>query len=142
MLRDEAERYIKLEENYGENSAYYHYNCAEVMLNASNDYYDLGLDNKSLRMIVPFGGGMYTENDCGMLTGGVAVLGVMLTEEKPSNNLKLKEATSFWVNEFEKEFKGLNCRFIKDRNLAENQGCSKLILKAADILEEVIGKYK
>ncbi len=138
MLRDKAKEYIEIEKKYGDKSHLYHYNCAEVILNASNDYYKLGLDNQALKMIVPFGGGMVVQKDCGLLTGGVAVIGAMFTEDKPSENLKLKRITKRWVEEFEKEFKDTNCKTIKDVNLAENEGCNRLKLVAAEILEKII----
>lgn len=138
MLRDEAKKYIDLEKKHGKDRALYHYNCAEVMLNAGNDFYNLALDKKVLNMIVPFGGGMVLEKDCGLLTGGVALIGFMFAEEKPSENIKLKKITKRWVEEFEEEFKDTNCKRIKSINLEENQGCNGLKLIAADILENII----
>lgn len=139
MLKDEAEKYLELGAERGEE---YSYNCAEIMLNAANDYYKLGMDKRALNMVLPLGGGMYREKDCGMLTGGAAALGAIFTEEKPSKNLKVQEATGLWVEKFEEEFKSVNCRVIKKENLQENESCDGLILKAADLLEEVISKYK
>lgn len=142
MLRGKVKKYIDYELKYGDKREFYHYNCAEAILNGSNDYYDLNLDEKALKMIIPFGGGMYTEDTCGMLTGGVAVIGVIFAEDKPSKNLKVKEITRNWIKEFESEFRNTNCRLIKDINLDNDEGCSNLILKAADILEEVIKKHR
>ena len=56
-LKDVAIKYIESENKYGDEKALYHYNCAEVLLYSCNDYYNLGLDQKALRSIVPFGGG-------------------------------------------------------------------------------------
>lgn len=58
MLRDEARKYIDSEIQYGDKKDLYHYNCAEIILNACNDYYNLELDSKALKMIIPFGGGL------------------------------------------------------------------------------------
>ena len=141
MLRDEAKKYIESEMHHGEDRALYHYNCAEVMVNACNDYYQLGLDKRALSMIAPFGGGMCTGSACGILTGGVASIGVMFTEDKPSKNTKMKEATKRWVREFEHEFKSTDCLPIKDINLREGEGCGGLMLKSADMLEKIINDY-
>lgn len=141
MLRDIAKEYIEYELKFGEERALYHYNCAEVMLNACNDYYNLNLDKKALDMIIPFGAGIGTGKVCGILTGGVAVIGVMLSEDKPTKNLKMKEATKGWVEELERELKDTDCKAIKEINLKVNEGCSRLILKATDILEKIIGDY-
>ena len=142
MLRDIAKEYIEVELKYGEPYNPYHYNCAEVMLNAANDFYKLNLDKKSLNMMTPFGGGMFARDACGMLTGGLAVIGIIFTEDKPSDNLKVKEITRFWAEKIKEEFNSTNCKLIMDTNgIAENDSCTHLILKAADILEYIIEHY-
>ena len=139
-LKDVAIKYIESENEYGDQKALYHFNCAEVLLYSCNDYYELGLDQKALRAIVPFGGGFYSERTCGALTGGVAVLGVMFTEDKPTNNEKLKEMTKKWVNVFEEEFGNLNCKDIKPIHRDEVKGCGPVIARAAELFEALINE--
>ncbi len=141
MLRKEVKKYIEHELQYAHQQEFYHYNCAQAILHGSNDYYNLSLPPKALKLIAPFGGGMYTERTCGMLTGGIAVLGVLFAEDMPSKNLKLKEITLCWIQQFENEFRDTNCSFIKANRPANAVGCSNLILRAADILEKVIEKH-
>lgn len=142
MLKDEAKKYIDSELKYGDKRKLYHYNCAEVMLNACNDYYNLNLDKNTLKSVSAFGGGMCSENTCGILTGGVASIGIMFAEDKPSENTKMKEITKKWVESFEKEFENFNCNIIKEAKRDDIEGCKYLIIKGAEILEEVIGEYK
>ena len=141
MLRDEAKRYIESQMHHGLEGSLYHYNCAEVILNSSNDYYRIGLDEKAIKMIAPFGSGINTGKACGMLIGGAAAIGAIFTEDKPSKNLKMKKITQEWVKEFEKEFKHTDCIEVKEMNLKEGQGCGNLMLKSADILEAILKKY-
>lgn len=141
MLKEQAKKYIESELQYGAQRELYHYNCAEVLLNSCNDYYKLGLDDKTQRAIVPFGGGLYSEKTCGMLTGGIAVLGVMFTEEKPTSNAKLKEITQKWVKTFEEEFGDTNCKAIKEAKRDKEKGCALLIEGAAQIFENTIKEY-
>ena len=141
MLRDQVKKYIEHELQYGDKRELYHYNCAQAILHGANDYYNINLDPKALKMIIPFGGGMQTENTCGMLTGGVAAIRVLFAEDMPTNQLKLKEITRYWIKQFESEFQDTNCSVIKGINLTNNEGCANLILKAADILEKVVKKY-
>lgn len=140
MLRDIAKKYIEYELEFGEERSLYHYNCAEVMVNACNDYYEIGLDKKALKMIVPFGAGISIGKTCGILIGGLAAIGAMFSKDKPSQNIKMKEVRMRWIEEFEREFKDLDCINIKAINLRENQSCGGLILKANDILEEIINE--
>lgn len=138
MLTNHVKKYINHEHQYGNQSHLYHYNCAQAILHGANDYYNLKLSPKALKMIAPFGGGMYTENTCGMLTGGIAVIGVLFAEEMPTQNLRMKEITRFWTEQFEQEFSNTKCSLIKDINLKEHEGCGNLILRAAAVLERVI----
>ena len=140
MLRDVAKEYIEYELKFGEERSLYHYNCAEVMVNACNDYYEIGLDEKALKMIAPFGAGIGIGKTCGILIGGLSAIGLIFSEEKPSQNLKMKEMRRIWIEEFEREFKAIDCIDIKAINLREDQGCGGLILKANDLLEEIINK--
>ena len=142
MLRNEVKKKIDHELQYEGQHELYHYNCAQAILCGANDYYNLNLDTNAMKLIAPFGGGMYTGNTCGMLTGGVAVIGVLFAEDMPTQNLKMKEITRYWVKQFECEFQNINCNLIKDINVKNNQGCTNLILRAADLLERIIERYK
>lgn len=142
MLRDDVRKYTEFELQYEAQRELYHYCCAQAILYGANDYYSIGLDPKTMRLIIPFGAGMCTGNTCGMLTGGVAAIGALFAEEMPTQNLKLKEITRYWTEQFQREFQDLNCNNIKEINLKPDERCANLILKAADILEEVIEKYK
>ena len=141
-LKEIASQYIDSEKKYGEQRKLYHYNCAEVILNACNDYYKLGADSKTLKAIVPFGGGMSSGRTCGALTGGVAVLGLMFAEEKPTTNEKLKSITNKWILTFEKQFGDINCKELKENHRDPENGCRYLILEAAQLLELIIHEYK
>lgn len=141
-LRNVALEYIDSEKKYGSESNLYHYNCAEVLLNACNDYYDLGADQKTLRAIIPFGGGMNSERTCGILTGSVAALGLMFAEEKPTTNEKLKAVTNRWVKAFDQEFGEINCKELKESHRDPESGCKGLMLDAADLLQSIIEEYR
>ncbi|HZJ80146.1 MAG TPA: C-GCAxxG-C-C family (seleno)protein [Dysgonamonadaceae bacterium] len=138
MLKDQVKKYLEHELQYGDKRKLYHYNCTQAILHGANDYYTINLDPKALKLIIPFGGGMYTGNACGMLTGGIAAIGALFAEDMPSENLKLKEITQYWIKQFENEFKDINCSFIKTNKPKNEENCNNLILKAADILEGVI----
>ena len=141
MLRDQVKKKIEHELQYDGQQELFHYNCAQAILYGANEYYNLNLDAKALKLITPFGGGMCTGNTCGMLAGGIAVIGVLFAEDMPTQNLKMKEVTRYWIEQFEREFQHINCSQIKAINVKNNEGCANLILRAADLLESVIEKY-
>lgn len=115
------------------------YNCAEAMLNAANDYYGLGLDEKALKAIVPFGGGFFMENTCGLVTGGLAAIGVLLASgDHPYANAALIETTKKWVSAFEEKFGSCGCKALKEGR----EGCKELASDAAALFESVVGGPK
>lgn len=116
----------------------YHINCAETLLMAANEEYKLGLDERFIKAVCPFGGGIQSEKTCGALLGAVSALGVMYAEEKPSTNDKMKEITQRFVEEFEKEFGSLECVYIKAHHRSETEGCNPVKLRAAEVFERIM----
>jgi len=110
------------------------------LLGACNQLYNLELDRKILKAIVPFGGGFYSENACGLLTAGIATLGIMFAEDKPTLNEKVKQMTKKWVKAFEEEFGNTNCAQIKVVHRDKVKGCQPVMIRAAELFEEVVGK--
>lgn len=141
-LRDMALKYIDIEKNYGTEKQLYHYNCAEVVLNACNDYYELEAGSKILKAIIPFGGGMYAEKACGAVTGSVAALGLIFGEEKPSRNDKVKNITNEFIVKFEKKFGHIDCVELKKSHRDPHSGCKLLMLETAELLESIISHYR
>lgn len=56
MLKDIAEKYY-----------IQGYNCAESLIRAGNEYYNLNLDENALKMTGAFGGGFHVGDVCGAL---------------------------------------------------------------------------
>lgn len=121
-----------------EEKSLYHRNCAEILLMAANEKYKLDLDKKFYKAICPFGGGIQSENTCGALIGAVSALGIMYTEEKPSTNEKMKNITKKFVDEFEKEFGAIDCKYIKEHHRDETTGCDLVKIRAAIVFENVL----
>lgn len=119
---------------------FYHKNCAEILLIAANEKYELNLDDRFIKAVCPFGGGMQVEKTCGALIGSIAAIGLLYTEDKPSTNDKMKELTKKYIEEFEKKFGSINCSCIKEKHRDEVLGCNPVKLGAAEIFEQVVEK--
>lgn len=74
-----------IKKGYGEKE---NLNCAEKILYASNEAYNLGLDKKALKLSAGFGGGMAIESVCGALTGAIMVLGCLFVKKMPTKVIK------------------------------------------------------
>ena len=53
------------------------YNCGECILRAANKAYDLGLDERALKLASGFGAGMGCGNTCGALSAAMSVLSLL-----------------------------------------------------------------
>lgn len=133
---------LQIEKDHGEEKELFHHNCAETLLLAANEKYNLGLDKKTIKAITPFGGGINCERTCGALTGSIAAIGVMFTEEKPTLNTKMKENTKNFLEIFEKEFGSIDCSYIKAHHRSETEGCTPVEKKTGEMLEKFISENK
>lgn len=116
----------------------YHRNCAEILLMSADEKYDLKIDEKVVKSVCPFGGGMQSGKTCGALLGAMGAIGIMYTEERPSLNEKMKNITKEFVKEFEKEFSSTECECIKLKHRSQTEGCKPVMMRTADVLEKVV----
>lgn len=129
---------LQIEKNYGEEKDLYHHNCAETLLLAANQKYNLGLDRKTIKAITPFGGGINCERTCGALSGSIAAIGVMFTEDKPTLNTEMKEITKKFLEIFEEEFGSIECSYIKKHHRSETEGCAPVEIRTGEFLEKLV----
>lgn len=116
-------------------------NCAEAIVYAVNEAYQLNLSKETLRASAGFGGGMAVEETCGVLTGAILVLGIMLVQERAHENDKMKEVVSGFLLRYEKLKGTTNCKKLKDQYREEDPvKCRAVVMDAARLLEEVLGE--
>lgn len=140
-MKEIVDKINKQELAYPEDERHlYHINCAEALLMAANEEFKLGLDERFIKAVCPFGGGIQSEKTCGALLGSVSALGVMYAEDRPTSNDKMKEMTKKLVEEFEKEFGALDCATIKVHHRSEIEGCSPVRIRAAEVFERVMNE--
>ncbi|MFP4015770.1 MAG: C-GCAxxG-C-C family (seleno)protein [Halanaerobiales bacterium] len=113
-------------------------NCSEQILYGANQAYDLGLDKNALKLAAGFGGGMAIEDKCGALTGSIMVLSNMFIKERAHENDKIKELVSKLFSRYREVMGSIDCRPLKDDHRTEAYGCREVILKAAEILDQII----
>ena len=64
MLKDHIAKYYFVQ----------NFNCAETILRAANDYYDLQLHDKDMIMVGAYGAGIQAGNTCGAVLSVAAIL--------------------------------------------------------------------
>ena len=114
------------------------YNCAEKIVRGANIAYDLGLSEDAMRMMGGFGGGMGLGEACGTVTGAVAVISGMLIKERAHATPELKAATQHFINQFrERMGDEIECRNLRPKYRTKEAGCDKVIIAAAEVLDEL-----
>lgn len=129
MLMDKINKYYTKE---------YDLNCAEVMIYAASEEYDMNLKSETFKTMSSFGGGMGIESVCGAITGSLAVIGILFTKEKAHEGDRVKNLCKEFFQKFEEKLSTNNCTQLKAKYKKEGIGCRVMIETAAEILEEIV----
>ncbi len=132
MLKDVFQKYY-LEQNY---------NCAESLLRAGNEYYNLGLHDRDMIMVASYGAGMMTGNTCGAVLAGSAILSMKYVEAKAHESEDIRPVTVKLIRKFNEKYGSILCKNIKPQSFTKERRCYNTIENACDILEEVINEYE
>ena len=132
MLKDIFEKYY-----YDQN-----YNCAETMIRAANEYYDLKLHDRDMILLGGYGGGIQTGNTCGAILAAVSVLSMKYVGQKVHESKDIKPVTTALIREFNKKYGSVLCKDIKPQSFDPKLRCKYTIETACDILEAVIAEYE
>lgn len=116
----------------------HNYNCAECIIRAGNDYYDLKLHDHDMKMVAAFGKGIQVCDVCGTLTGAACLISSKYVETKAHETPKLPSITAKMIRAFEKHFKSRLCLEIRKTHFDKEVRCLHTVEEACDIIEEVI----
>lgn len=123
------------------NASLYDFSCSERIIHAANKKYNLNLSENEFRMMAPFSGGMYEQESCGIMTAGLAVLGIMFTNNVSHTSPLLREAVLEFKTMFKQRFGSTTCKDLVETQRDDIVGCSYLIESGGELLQEVIDKY-
>lgn len=130
MLKDIARKYYEQG-----------FNCAESIIRAGNEYYNLGLDDKACKMTAAFGGGMQVGDVCGALTGSACVVSSRYVAANAHSCPDLHPVMLKLVRAFQAKFSSRVCREIKPKFFDKNVHCENTVTLAAEVLENVLSEY-
>ncbi len=128
MLRDKAGYYYTNEDC----------NCAEAIIRAANDVYDLGINDAGLRAFGGFGGGVGCKHLCGAAAACVGALGARYIETVSHQSKKMKGKNAKVITEFQKTFGSEMCACIVPEFQDKKTKCLGVVQTAADILEKLM----
>ncbi|WP_160688524.1 C-GCAxxG-C-C family (seleno)protein [Clostridium sp. C2-6-12] len=119
----------------------YDLNCAESIMYAANEEYDLNLSRETLKVMSGFGGGIGIGHICGVITGAAGVIGVMFTEVSGHKSPRVKEMAQEFISDFQEKLGYIKCDDLKKEYINVKR-CTLIIETGAEILEEIILKEK
>ena len=128
MLKQRAEYYYKQG-----------YNCAESVLRAANDVYELGLSEDAFLACGGFGGGMGCGQACGALCGGISAISAKLIETKAHDTPELRGTCTQLVAAFNRILGDTQCKNLMGKYKKPDTGCLTTFLLGCEALESVLG---
>jgi len=126
---------ILLESGYGNEQKL---NCAQKILFAANEVYQLGLSDEALSLAGGFGGGMGIESTCGALTAGVMVLSKLFPIKDDESKKYLYALTKEYLETYKEKMGHIDCTPLKKAFRNDVIGCKDVIVESARILDAMI----
>jgi len=131
-----------LKDNIGKYYFEGNYNCAETIIRAGNEYYNLGLHDNDMILVGAFGGGIQCGNTCGAILSAAGILSMKYVEKKAHESADIKKVTTNLIREFNLKYGSTLCKDIKAQSFKPEYRCLKTVEAACDILEKVIAEYE
>ena len=128
-----------------EKAAYYYgtlgKNCAEGILLAANEVYDLKLTDAEIRLFAGFGRGMGCGSTCGALSGAVGVLSRMYGDKSPD---EFRALCGAFVASFREALgcDSIDCAPLASKHKTEATRCVTAVELTAQALEDYINKLE
>lgn len=118
-------------------------NCAESILLAANDEYELGITQESAKLIAGFGGGIGCGNTCGALAGAISAIGQLLITETAHKTEGFGPACAKLMQEFEAKLGSTMCSTISITNKKDDESrCLPTIEAACEVLESFVSELR
>jgi len=118
------------------------YNCAETILRAGNEYYNLGLHDRDMIMVAAYGAGIQTGSTCGAVLAGASILSMKYVEAKAHESEDIRPVVNKLIRAFNAEYSSVLCKDIKPQSFKPEYRCLKTIETSCDIIEKVIAEYE
>ncbi|HIV69026.1 MAG TPA: C-GCAxxG-C-C family protein [Candidatus Butyricicoccus stercorigallinarum] len=127
MLKDRATEYYEKG-----------YNCAETILRAANDEYQLGLTEDAMKLCGGFGAGMGCGKACGALCGGICAISAKLIETSAHETPELRAACTKLVAAFNRILGDTECKNLMQKYKKPDTRCLQTVLLGCEALESVM----
>lgn len=118
------------------------YNCAETIIRAANEYYELELHDRDMIMMGAYGAGIQCGNTCGAVLSAAAILSMKYVEAKAHESEDIKPVVMKLMRKFQAKYGSTLCKDIKPQSFKPEYRCRMTIEASCDILEETIAEFE
>ena len=130
--RGECNMYEREKELYLEKD----FNCAETIMIASNERYDLKLSADAFKLFSAYGGGMCSKETCGALLAALAVMGYKSVGDRAHATEGFAAKCADFVEEFKKRAGCIKCEQLMEKYKTPEERCIKTVIIASELLKE------
>lgn len=112
-------------------------NCAEAVLLAANEEYDLGLNDTALKLFIGYGGGNGCGSTCGIVTASIAILSY-LYGDKPKE--EFRPMCAEFIEQFRAKLGDVDCSQLEAKYKTPENRCIKTMELGGEVLDQFIAK--
>lgn len=114
-------------------------NCAESVIRAANEEYNLNLDEKDFKLIGAFGAGCGCGSLCGAAAAAVAVIGSRNIQTNAHDAEGLAKRTTEIIKAFKLNLGSELCKELKPKYFTKDTKCLEVVNTACDTLKKIEG---
>lgn len=117
-------------------------NCSEAVVKAANDAYNLGLDDKAIKLISGFGGGCGCGDLCGAIAGSLSIVSLLSVGDGGAHATEgFGPLCGDLVGQIREKLTGTDCKDIKPKMVQPEIRCLHTVEVAAEILEAYLKEH-
>ena len=117
------------------------FNCAETLLHACNDYYQLDMKEEDIKVMAGFGGGMFVGSTCGALVGSIASISKKVIEVRAHQQTEtFRPLIQKCVRNFKEDLGAIDCAHVKPVHHTKETKCLNTCLLAAKAIEKTLNE--
>ncbi len=114
------------------------YNCAEAIIRAANDVYELGINEAGLKSYGCFGAGMQCGNICGAISAAMGAISAKEVKTIAHECETLAPACRKMMKEFQNKFGSNLCKEVRAKQFSKELRCWKTVEGATELLEKIM----
>jgi len=115
------------------------FNCAEKVLNLSNEVLAIDLPDKALKVAAGFGAGMGIGHLCGAISGAIMVLSLQHVESV-GHQSEIKKIEKEFLYKVEEKLGSLMCKELLNNYYSKETKCEYIMESVIEILDDFVEK--